>query len=77
MKKSGSLVRNKLLEYLEVRDIYELANIDEMSTDLQNRMKEGKIILDKLRQYKFAPKSKDEMLELYKFLEVGESNANR
>ena len=32
MKKTGSLVRNKLLEYLEVRDIYELANIDEMSS---------------------------------------------
>ena len=34
MKKTGSLVRNKLLEYLEVRDIYELANIDEMSEEL-------------------------------------------
>ncbi len=40
MKKTGSLVRNKLLEYLEVRDIYELANIDEMSEELQNRLKE-------------------------------------
>lgn len=77
MKKSGSLVRSKLLEYLEVRDVYELANVDEMSEELQNRMKEGKIILDKLRQYKFAPKSKEEMLELYKFLEVGEDNGNR
>ena len=44
MKKTGSLVRNKLLEYLEVRDIYELANIDEMSEELQNRLKEGKVI---------------------------------
>lgn len=77
MKKSGSLVRSKLLEYLEVRDVYELANVDEMSVELQNRMKEGKIILDKLRQYKFAPKSKEEMLELYKFLEVGENDGNR
>ena len=56
MKKTGSLVRNKLLEYLEVRDIYELANIDEMSEELQNRLKEGKVILDKLGQYKFSPK---------------------
>jgi len=77
MKKYGSLVRNKLLEYLEVRDIYELANIDEMGEELQKRMKEGKVILEKLKQYKFSPKSKDEMIELYKFLEVGDNNANR
>ena len=77
MKKTGSLVRNKLLEYLEVRDIYELANIDEMSEELQNRLKEGKVILDKLGQYKFFPKSKEEMLDLYKFLEVGDNNENR
>ena len=74
VKKLGSLVRSKLLEYLEVRDIYELANIDEMSIELQNRMKEGKVILDKLKQNKFSPKSKEEMLELYRFLEVGETN---
>ena len=44
MKKLGSLVRRELLEYLEVRDIYELANIDEMGEELQHRMKEGKSI---------------------------------
>lgn len=77
MKKLGSLVRNKLLEYLEVRDIYELANIDEMSKELQDRMKEGKVILDKLKQYKFAPKTKEEMLELYRFLEVGDESGSR
>ena len=77
VKRIGSLVRSKLLEYLEVRDIYELANIDEMSEELQNRLKEGKVILDKLGQYKFSPKSKEEMLDLYKFLEVGDNNENR
>ena len=77
MKKIGSLVRNKLLEYLEVRDIYELANVDEMSEELQNRLKEGKVILDKLGQYKYSPKSKEEMLELYKFLEQGDNNGDR
>ena len=77
MKRVGSKVRRELLEYLEVRDIYELANIDEMGEELQKRMREGKIILEKLKQYKFAPKSKEEMIELYKFLEVGEENANR
>ena len=33
--------------------------------------------LDKLSQNKFSPKSKEEMLNLYKFLEEGEDNASR
>ena len=49
----------------------------EMSEELQHRMKEGKVILDKLKQNKFSPKSKEEMLELYKFLEEGDNNENR
>lgn len=77
MKRLGSLVRRELLEYLEVRDIYELANIDEMGEELKKRMRDGKVILDKLKQYKFNPKSKEEMLNLYSFLEEGEDNANR
>ena len=61
MKKTGSLVRNKLLEYLEVRDIYELANIDEMSEELQNRLKEGKVILDNYKTIYIDPD--DEFLQ--------------
>ena len=57
MKKVGSKVRINLLSYLDVREIYELANIDEMSVELQNRLKEGQRILDNLRQYKFSPKT--------------------
>ena len=68
MKKVGSKVRIELLSYLDVRQIYELANIDEMSEDLQRRLREGKMILDNLRQYKFSPKSKKEMIDSYKFL---------
>lgn len=68
MKKVGSKVRINLLSYLDVREIYELANIDEMSVELQNRLKEGQRILDKLRQYKFSPKTKKEMLDSYKFI---------
>lgn len=68
MKKVGSKVRIDLLSYLEVRQIYELANIDEMSEDLQRRLREGRKILDNLRQYKFTSKSKQEMIDSYKFL---------
>lgn len=68
MKRVGSNVRINLLSYLDVREIYELANIDEMSVELQNRLKEGQRILDNLRQYKFSPKTKQEMLDSYKFI---------
>ena len=68
MKKVGSKVRIELLSYLDVRQIYELANMDEMSEELQNRLKQGKLILDGLRQYKYSPKSKEEMINTYKFL---------
>lgn len=68
MKKVGSKVRIELLSYLDVRQIYELANIDEMGEDLQRRLKDGKMILDNLKQYKFSPKTKNEMIESYQFL---------
>ncbi len=68
MKKVGSKVRIELLSYLDVRQIYELANIDEMSEDLQKRLREGKIMIDKLKQYKFSPKSKSEMINSFDFI---------
>ena len=68
MKKVGSKVRIELLSYLDVRQIYELTNIDEMSDDLQRRLREGKTILNNLRQYKFSPKTKKEMIDCYRFL---------
>ena len=68
MKKVGSKLRRELLSYLEVRSVYELANVDEMSKELQKKMKDGKVILDKLKQYKFSPKSKEEMKSDFAFL---------
>jgi len=68
MKKVGSKVRIDLLSYLDVRQIYELANTDELGEDLQRRLSEGKIMVDKLKQYKFSPKSKKEMIESFGFL---------
>lgn len=68
MKKVGSKVRIELLSYLDVRQIYELANIDEMSQELQQKLKDGKKILDNLKQYKFSPRTKEEMKNSYKFI---------
>ena len=68
MKKVGSRVRIDLLSYLDVRQIYELANIDEMSEDLQKRLRLGKKMLECLKQYKFSPKTKREMIDSFSFL---------
>ena len=68
MKKVGSKVRIQLLSYLDVREIYELANFDEMSDELKDRLTNGKKILDNLRQYRFSPRTKKEMLDSYKFI---------
>ena len=68
MKKVGTKLRRELLSYLEVRSVYELANIDEMSKELQKKMKDGKIMLDKLKQYKFSPRTKEQMIDDFKFL---------
>lgn len=73
MKKVGSKLRRELLSYLEVREVYELANIDEMSKELQKKMKDGKVILNKLKQYKFSPRSKEEMKADFEFL-LGDDN---
>lgn len=68
MKKVGTKLRRELLSYLEVRSVYELANIDEMSKELQKKMKDGKVMLDKLKQYKFYPRTKEQMIDDFKFL---------
>ena len=69
MKRVGTKLRIDLLSYLDVKQIYELANMDEMSEDLQKRLITGKKMLDSLRQYKFSPKSKKEMVDSFRFLE--------
>ena len=68
MKKVGSKVRIELSSYLDIRQIYELANIDEMSEEIQRKLRDGKVILENLKQYKFSPKTKEEMMNSYKFI---------
>ena len=68
MKKVGSKLRRELLSYLEVREVYELANIDEMSKELQKKLKDGQEMLNKLKQYKFSPRTKEEMKNDFAFM---------
>lgn len=75
VKKIGNDVRRKLLSYLETRSVYELVNSDDMSIELKNKFMEGKIILSSLNQYKFSPRSSEEMVEMFKdFADNSEEN---
>ena len=68
MKATGTLVRRRLLSYLEMASIYELSNQDELSDGIKAVMSEGKQILNGLTQNRYSPKSEEEMLETYAFL---------
>lgn len=66
IKKLGANIKLKLLNYLETKEIYELANIDEMGEELKRKMSEGKAIENALKQNKFEPFSYSEILERFK-----------
>ena len=75
IKKLGASVRLKLLSYLETQDVYQFANLDEMSENLRQKIEEGKHILDLLNQYKFSPKSKEEIINDFKFVLEGNNES--
>ena len=68
LKKIGAGVRRELTAYLEKRDVYELANTDEMSQEMRDVLTRGKTILDSLSQYKFE--NKDEKAIAVQFKEI-------
>ena len=77
MKELGAKVRRVLLSYLETRDVYELANEDEMSPELQEKLFKGQILLNSLIQYKYSPLTKDEIISRFtQNLEVKKSSNN-
>ena len=69
IKALGAKVRLKLLNYLETKEVYELANMDEMSEELRNKMKEGKKIEMLLRQNKFEPFSQQDILDRFEYFD--------
>lgn len=62
IKKVGAVVRRKFLSYLETKEVYQLANVDEMSPEMQQTLKEGEELQERLLQYKFSPRSKNEII---------------
>ncbi|MBT1175850.1 F0F1 ATP synthase subunit alpha [Bifidobacterium sp. LC6] len=65
VKKIGAKVRRELLSYLETREIYELANTDEMSPELKAKLQRGQRMLAALNQYKFSPIPADQMVATF------------
>ena len=65
IKKLGATIRRKFLSYLETKEVYELANMDEMSPELRKKMQEGKQIQEALNQQKFSPLSNAEIIEKF------------
>lgn len=65
VKKMGAVVRRELLSYLETKEVYELANIDEMGAELQKKIRQGGRLLAGLSQPKFSPQSHGEIIERF------------
>lgn len=65
IKQLGAKVRRKFLSYLETKEVYEMANMDEMTEDLRNKMKEGSEIQMALQQNKFSPMNPSEILDRF------------
>ncbi len=64
MKKAGPPIRRELLSYLEQREVFELANADEMGEAMRKRMRRGALILEMLKQHKFAVRTSQTMLDM-------------
>jgi len=68
LKKIGAATRLKLLSYLETQDVYQFANLDELNSGLKVKIEEGKKIVSLLNQGKYSPKSKEEIINNFKFV---------
>ena len=68
MRKIGSSVRRELLSYLETREVFELANIDEMNPQMRERLIRGREMLGGMNQYKFDPLTPEEMCSRFEGL---------
>lgn len=65
MKKLGAVVRRELLSYLDTKEIYELANEDEMSREMREKLKRGKILMEGLNQYKYSPRTQEQIIDWF------------
>lgn len=69
MKKMGAELRGQLLSYLESKEIYELANADQMSDSLKKKISDGQKIIDILKQPKWTNVTEVQAKEKYMSLQ--------
>ena len=69
LSKLGSSIRRELTSYMEKREVYELANKDEMSPEMRKLLEKGETILGCLNQYKFEAKDENEIIDTFEVLE--------
>jgi F-type H+-transporting ATPase subunit alpha len=55
LRKLGAGIRRELLSYLETREVFELANVDEMNDEMKNKIIRGREMLELMNQYKYSP----------------------
>lgn len=65
MKKVGPKVRRELLTYLEQKEVFELANMEEMNSSLRDRMARGALILETLKQNKYQGRTPTQMIHSF------------
>ena len=65
MRKMGASLRGRLLSYLESKDIYELANSDQLSDNLKARIAEGQQIVKTLTQPKRTNITEAQAVEMF------------
>ena len=72
MKKLGAVVRRELLTYLETREVYEMANMDEMSKEMRARLMRGARIVEGLTQYKYQAISSENCIQKFQAIMEGD-----
>ena len=72
MKKLGAVVRRELLTYLETREVYEMANMDEMSKEMRARLMRGASIVEGLTQYKYQAISSENCIQKFQAIMEGD-----
>lgn len=76
MKKLGAEIRRTFLSYLETKEVYELANMDEMTQELRDKIKVGRQIQKALNQPKFKALSNEEIIDKFKVLVTQEGKTD-
>ncbi len=76
IKSLGAQIRRTFLSYLETKEVYELANMDEMTEELRNKMKIGAQMQEALNQPKFMPLSNEEIIDKFEAIVKQEGYTN-